>query len=173
MKAIISLVGALAACGAAGRPVTYATESAGEVAFVSYQTFGFLPARQPAAPFEVSARSFEVERRIRPLIVAELLRKGYAEQTGEAKPDFVVVFGSAYAQVPPTDPVVWVDPPPIQKGRIAIDAFDASSDAQVWHGTAEAEVDLEKVDNQLLQTAVQQVLAPFPARSPAKAAQAP
>jgi hypothetical protein len=174
------LVGAMTACGtgtsSGGRIETAGSPPA--VAFANYHTFGFRPAGQPAAPFEVSARSFEVERRIRPLIVAELLSKGYAEPAGQAKPDFVVVFGSGYSQAAPPS----IDQPggagpaaptPPEKGRIAIDAFDASSDVQVWHGIAEAEVNPQKIDDQLLQTAIHKLLAPFPARSSVTSAQAP
>jgi hypothetical protein len=172
------LVGTVAACGAARAPEGRVhTESSEASALANYRTFGFRPAGQPAAPFEVSARSFEVERRIRPLIVAGLVQKGYMEQAGDqAKPDFVIVFGSGYAQGPAPS----VDQqggaglaatPSIEKGRIAIDAFDSSSDTQVWHGTAEAVVDPQKIDDRLLQTAVQQVLASFPARSAVAATQ--
>jgi hypothetical protein len=180
MRAILLfvLVGTMAACGAAPAPEGRVhTESSVGSALANYRTFGLRPAGQPAAPFEVSARSFEVERRIRPLIVAGLVQKGYMEQSGDqTKPDFVIVFGSGYAQgaVPSVDQqggAGLATTPPIEKGRIAIDAFDTSSDTQVWHGTAEAEVDPSKIDDRLLQTAVQQVLASFPARNAVAAAQ--
>jgi hypothetical protein len=182
MKALllVVLVGAMAACAAdSSRARVQTAESSAGVAFANYHTFGFRPAEQPAAPFEVSARSFEVERRMRPLIVAELLGKGYAEQAGQTRPDFMVAFGLGYAQdaVPSVDQTGGAGPAaaaPIERGKIAIDAFDTSSAAQVWHGTAEAEVNPKTIDDQLLRAAVHQLLAPFPSRAIAvTSAQAP
>jgi hypothetical protein len=48
-----------------------------------------------------------------------------------------------------------------------------TSEAQVWHGTAEAEVGPKKIDDQLLQSAVRRVLAPFPTCAAVAAPQAP
>jgi hypothetical protein len=116
---------------------------------------------------------------MRPLIVAELLRKGYAEPAGDAKPDFLVAFASGYLQEatasasPAQSGGSLAAGPPITKGSIFVDAFDTSSDAQVWHGTAEAEVNADQINDQLLQTAVQRLLAPFPARIGVTSAQAP
>ena len=174
MKAILLLafLAATNACGAASSDARVrTTESSAGAAFAKYHTFGFRPGEQPVAPFEVSARAFEVERRMRPLIVSELLRKGYAEQAGQDKPDFVVVFGLGYAKeaVPPVDQPGGAGPAaatPIERGRLAIDAFDTATDTQVWHGIAEAEINPEKIDDQLVQTAVRQILAPFPGRTP-------
>jgi hypothetical protein len=172
MKSILLvLVGAMTACGTVSSGAHVQTESSAGATFATYRTFGVRPGRRPAAPFDVSARDFEVERRMRPLIVAELSRKGYAEEVGQAKPDFVVAFASGYASVeawqyggsnygassaPSTE---------IEKNKIVVDAFDTSTDAQVWHGTAVSKVNPEKIDDQLLQASVQRLLAPFPARS--------
>jgi uncharacterized protein DUF4136 len=174
-------LGATIACGAPAARVQTA-ESAASAAFAKYHTFAFRPAEQPTAPFEVTARSFEVERRMRPLIVAELLRKGYTEQTGQDKPDFVLAFDSGYAkevmgnleqagvQAGGAGPA---SAPPIVLGKLTVDAFDASTDGQVWHGTAEADVDPKRIDDHLLQVAVQKLLAPFPSRNGLTAALAP
>lgn len=159
------LLGAMTACAATSAPaMRVRTDSSAVASFATYRTFAFRLAGTPPAPFQVSARSFEVERRMRSLVVAELVRKGYAEQPGPANPDFVVTFASGYAEEP-----VYVGEQPSSEavvGAIVIDAFDASSAAQVWHGIAETEVDSERIDDQLLQTGVQRVLASFPARSP-------
>ncbi|MGA3124098.1 MAG: DUF4136 domain-containing protein [Polyangiaceae bacterium] len=179
MKAILLSVflGATMACGAPATRVETA-ESAASPAFAKYHTFAFRPAAQPTAPFEVTARSFEVERRMRPLIVAELLHKGYTEQTGQDKPDFVLAFDSGYSkevmgnleQAGGAGPA---SAPPIVRGKLTVDAFDASTDGQVWHGTAEAEVNPKRIDDQLLQVAVEKLLAPFPSRNSLTAAQTP
>jgi Domain of unknown function (DUF4136) len=167
MKSIgIILLGAMTACAAATSPtVRVQTDSSAVASFAAYRTFAFGLAGTPPAPFQVSARSFEVERRMRSLVAAELVRKGYTEQPGSAHPDLVVTFATGYA----TQEDVYVGQEPlaetVEKGAIVIDAFDASSAAQVWHGVAETEVDREKINDQLLQTGVQRVLASFPARS--------
>jgi Pyruvate/2-oxoacid:ferredoxin oxidoreductase gamma subunit len=171
--AILTLAGALAACGTAGssNPNIQTAHSSAGAAFASYRTFGFRLSGQPSAPYDVTARSFDVERRMRPLIVAELVRRGYQETTGEGKPDFIVAFGSGYAQ----EPAGTVSPaelggsaaatPPVEKGKLVVDAFDTSTDAQVWHGTAEAEVNPDKIDDKLLQGAIQRLLTTFPPRN--------
>jgi len=164
MKSIgIILLGAMTACAATTSPtVRVQTESSAVASFAAYRTFGFRLAGTPPAPFQVSARSFEVERRMRSLVVAELVHKGYTEQPGPAHPDFVVALASGYA----TEPVYVGQEPAetVEKGAIVVDAFDASSSAHVWHSTAETEVDPKQINDQLLQVGVQRVLASFPAR---------
>jgi len=166
MKPIgLVLLGAMAACAATSSPtVRVQTDSSGVASFAAYRTFAFGLAGTPPAPFQVSARSFEVERRMRSLVASELVRKGYTEQPGPAHPDLVVTFATGYA----TEDVYEGEEPlteTVEKGAIVIDAFDASSTAQVWHGVGETEVDRERINDHLLQTGVQSVLASFPARS--------
>jgi hypothetical protein len=106
---------------------------------------------------------------MRPLIVAELSRKGYAEQVGEGRPDFAVVFASGYAPVVASGGTQQGGGQEfstrVEKNELVVDAFDTSSDVQVWHGTADSNVSPEKIDDQSLQASVQRLLAPFPARS--------
>jgi hypothetical protein len=166
MKSIgLVLLGAMTACAATSSPnVRVQTDSSAVASFAPYRTFAFGLAGAPPAPFQVSARSFEVERRMRSLVAAELVRKGYTEQAGSAHPDLVVTLATGYAT---EDVYVGQEPSTetVEKGAIVIDAFDASSAAQVWHGVGETEVDREKINDQLLQTGVQSVLASFPART--------
>jgi hypothetical protein len=165
MKAIVLVLFAtVAACTWKSSPaVLVQTESAAAASFEAYRTFGFGIAEAPPAPFQVSARSFQVERRMRALIAAELVRKGYAEQTGPAHPDLLVRFASGDVEDPP-----YGDEPPMfelpEKGVIVIDVFDASIGAQVWHSSGEVEVDSRRIDDQLLQISIQRVLASFPGR---------
>ncbi|MGD0678277.1 MAG: DUF4136 domain-containing protein [Polyangiaceae bacterium] len=163
------LLSAMSACAATTPSrVQVQTESVSGGPFQAYRTFGFRLAERPPAPFQVSSRSFEVESRLRSLVAAELVRKGYVEQPDSTKPDFVVRLASGYA----SELYYTGDPGydalaanPVEKGAIVIDAFDTSSAAQVWHGTAEAEVDPKRINSRLLETSVQGVLASFPARS--------
>lgn len=170
------LVGTVTACAAAvsappaispGRVVH--TETAPSAPFARYHTFAFRLASTPPSPFTVSARSFEVERRMRLLIVNELLSKGYVEQTGDGPPDFFLRIASGYSKETVSsnaEPGSEWSPPKreIQKGEIVIDAFDAASDTHVWHGSSVAEVDPEKIDDTRLQSGVRQVMLTFPAR---------
>jgi hypothetical protein len=139
------------------------TVGASSVPFAQYRTFAFGLAEQPPAPYGVSARSFEVERRAQSLIVGELTKKGYASSE-QGKGDFLVRFSVGYAKADSTEGYAG----PAQSahiGELVIDAFDGSTSAQVWHGAAEAQIDPQKINDNLLQTAVRQVLARFPARS--------
>jgi len=155
------LPAALVACASTRPPtVLVHTDSSPVAPFATYRTFGFGLAGAPPAPFQESARSFAVERRMRALVVAELVGKGYSEQRG---PDFVVTVASGY-----TAEAFSMGEAPLfetaEIGAIVVDAFDASSAAHVWHGTGETEVDPRKIDDPLLQTGVHRVLASFPVR---------
>jgi hypothetical protein len=165
MKSIgLVLLGAMAACAATSSPtVRVKTDSSAVASFAAYRTFAFGLAGTPPTPFQVSARSFEVERRMRSLVAAELVRKGYTEQPGSAHPDLVVTFATGYAT---EDVYVGQEPlaETVEKGAIVIDAFDASSAAHVWHGTGETEVSPAKINDQPLQAGVHRVLASFPVR---------
>ncbi len=170
MKATALLfVLASTACHASASAPDRAVQTIGAASVPSarYHTFAFGLAEPPAAPYALSERSFEVERRLEPFIVAELTKRGYALSEGNA--DFLVRFSAGNAKVPipqpgetegnggPTEYV--------HVGELVIDAFDGSSRAQVWHGAAEAQINPQKINERLLQTAVQQMLARFPARS--------
>jgi hypothetical protein len=156
---------ALAACqrsASTPAPVVQ-TVGAASLPFAQYRTFAFGLAERPPPPYAVSERSFEVERRAQTLIVGELTRKGYAS-SGQGKGDFLVRFSVGYAKA--DTPEGYEGPKQsAHLGELVIDAFDGSSSAQVWHGAAEAQIDPQKINDSLLQTAVQQVLAKFPARS--------
>jgi hypothetical protein len=166
MKLIgLALLGTLTACATTSSPtVLVHTDSSPVASFATYRTFGFGLAGGPPAPFRESARSFAVDRRLRSLVVAELVRKGYVEQPGPANPDFVVTFASGYTTEDFSMGEVPLFGGQVEIGAIAIDAFDASSAAHVWHGTGETEVSPGKINDQLLQDGVHRVLGSFPVR---------
>jgi hypothetical protein len=159
---------ALAACQPSPSEPGPAVQTVGAsgAPFAQYRTFAFGPAEQPRAPYALSARSFEVERRAQPLIVAELTRKGYALL--ETKGDFVVQMsaGNAEQPVPSRGDTEGNGEPPqhINVGEFAIDAFDGSSHTQIWHGQADVRINPQQINDGLLQTAVQRLLAGCPAR---------
>src|ERR1700722_5709885 len=135
MKALSFLfVGALSACGAATPPDRHvAVRTVGSTTSASYRTFGIGLAREPAPPFQLSARAFELEERMRPLVVAELLRKGYAEEAGGAKPDVLLKFAAGYDTTPPA-PQREGNKGGGMTGEIVVDAVDGATEAQVWGG---------------------------------------
>jgi len=171
MKATVLLfvLGSVACEHSAGAPApAVQTVGVASTPFAQYRTFAFGLAEGPPAPYAISERGFEVERRAQPLIAAELTSKGYAV-SDDGKGDFLVRFSVGYAKtvVPqPGSTEASAGPTEYQNvGELAIDAFDGSSRTQVWHGSAEAQIDPKKINERLLQTAVRQLLVKFPSRS--------
>jgi Domain of unknown function (DUF4136) len=168
MKAIVIVLGAaMAACQATASSTTpqIRAVSAENVQFRHYRTFGFRLADRPPSPYEVSARSFEVERRLYQLVASELAQKGYKEAGSRA--DFLVRLSSGSNHVGrPAEPGAdGRAPRAITMGEVVVDAFDASTAQQVWHATAEAEIGADGINDGVLQSSVRRMLASFPARS--------
>jgi hypothetical protein len=173
MKAIaIILAATMAACQAttASVPGTshVQTTSAEAAAFAPFRTFGFRLAEQPPSPYELSARSFEVEHRVHDLVAAELVGKGYTETGPDA--DLLVRISSGTVGEDKPEPITTSggnenEPQRITVGEVVVDAFDRGTGQQVWHGTARAEIDPQRINGPALQAAVQRMLTPFPTRS--------
>jgi hypothetical protein len=173
MKSIaIILAATMAACQAttASVPGTphVQTTSAEAAAFAPFRTFGFRLAEQPPSPYELSARSFEVERRVHEQVTEELVRKGYTETGADA--DVLIRISSGTVSGDKTEPVTTSggtenDPQRITMGEVVVDAFDRGTGQQVWHGTAQAEINPQRINEAALQATVQRMLAPFPTRS--------
>jgi hypothetical protein len=177
MRAIgLVLLATVAACQAttsAGGPSNVKTESAGSASFAQYRTFGFRLAETPPAPYAVSPRSFEVERRVHDLIVSELVRKGYTEAATNG--DFLFRLSSGTAKTDKVEPTTTGggtenEPQSVTSGEIVVDAFDGSTSQQVWHGTAQAVIDPQHINQEALGAAVQRMLATIPARGASSAA---
>jgi hypothetical protein len=168
MKAIgIVLIAAMAACQPtiSSRSSQVRATSAAVASFAPFRTFGFRLAEEPASPYQVSARSFEVERRVRELVADELVRKGYTQEGTNA--DFLVRISSGTAREDPPYPTTTSSsnenqPHSITTAEVVVDAFDRSTAQQVWHGTATAEIGPERINEPALQAALQQMLALFP-----------
>jgi hypothetical protein len=173
MKTIaIVLTATLAACQATTSSVPgtshVQTTSAQDSAFAAFRTFSFRLAEQPPSPYELSARSFEVERRVHDMVAAELVRKGYTETGADA--DLVLRISSGTATGEKPEPITTSggtenDPQVITVGEIVVDAFNRGTGQQVWHGTAHAEIDPKRINGPGLQATVQRMLTPLPARS--------
>jgi hypothetical protein len=173
MKAIaIILASTLAACQAttSSLPGTshVQTTSAEPATFAPFRTFGFRLSEQPPAPYELSARSFEVERRVHDVVAAELVRKGYTEAGADA--DLLVRISSGTATGEKPEPITTSggtenDPQLIAVGEVVVDAFNRETGQQVWHGTAQAQIDPQRINGPALQATVQRMLTPFPRRT--------
>jgi hypothetical protein len=158
----------MAACAAPAPAGSFQVQSASaeKASFAPFRTFGFRLAEAPPPPYQVSARSFEVERLAHDMVAAELVRKGYTDAGGNG--DFLVRISSGAATQYTSAVMSGSDEDrlqPITTGEVVVDAFDRSTAQQVWHGAARAEVDPQRVNEPELQAAVHQLLAPFPARS--------
>ena len=133
----------------------------------AYRTFSFGFTEDPPASYETSARSLEVERRVRELLDGAFRAKGYVQD--DTDPNFVVRFAAGIQQG--QDASYFEDATSLTSfglplGEINVRIFDASSKTEVWRGSAVSHIDLSKdIDNGLLKRAVQGVLASFPNRS--------
>jgi len=170
MKAIAIVFAVMAAaCHTTASSTEHVRSASAEnAAFSRYRTFAFRLAEQPPPPYAVSARSFEVERRVRQLVASELVHKGYTE--ARENPDFLIALSSGTAtQLEPEvgDPYVASSPNAVTTGAIVLDVFDSSTAQQVWRGTAEAKIDPVRINDAMVVEAVRKLLERFPTRSTA------
>ncbi len=167
----VVVLGVVTACSAATMPnkTFSASIAAPHASFTSYRTFSFGLSDQPKSGYEVTPRSLEVQRRLRPLVEAALQERGYMEDT--AKGDFVVKLATGTGEVP-SPAADRASATGLAQGFIGIDIYDGSTGGEVWQGSAFAEIDPEKVDDSLLKMGVSHILANFPTRSTADVASA-
>jgi len=171
MKSIVlPLMLATASC-ASTPPTTHATAqsvSAASAPLASYRTFSFGDADPPRAGYEVSAHSLEVQQHLTSLVEAAFVERGYVK-SGEGG-DLIVKLTSGTA-VPAASPGERTPGVPPQ-GFIGIDVYDRTTGAEVWQGTAFAEIALDKIDDDLLRRGVGRMFATFPQRADATAPRA-
>jgi hypothetical protein len=169
---VLALLGAVTSCTAAAVPSkAVATSVASPHApLASYHTFSFGLADQPKPGYEVTARSLEVQRRLRPAVLEALQGRGYTED--ESKADFTVKLTAGTGEIanPAAERAAATG---LARGFIGIDIYDTPTGAEVWQGSAFAEVDPEKIDDSLLKMGVAHMLADFPARDTSAVAKAP
>jgi Domain of unknown function (DUF4136) len=168
----LALLGAVTSCSAAATPSkTVATSiAAPHSSLAGYHTFSFGSADQPKAGYEVTPRSLEVQRRLHPLVLEALQDRGYIED--QAKADFTVKLAAGTGELPNPGSEHAV-PTGLARGFIGIDVYDVSTGAEVWKGSAYAEIDPEKIDDSLLKMGVTHMLADFPSRDTPGVAVAP
>jgi len=136
----------------------------------SYRTFSFGLAGQPKAGYEVTPRSLEVQRRLRPVVLEALLARGYVEDP--EKPDLIVKLAAGTGALANRGAERAV-PTGLARGFIGIDVYDAATGTEVWQGSAFAEIDPEKIDDSLLKTGVNHMLAELPSRDTSDVAKMP
>jgi hypothetical protein len=115
----------------------------------------------------VTPRSLEVERRLRPIVLESLKARGYAES--DSSGDFVVKLVTGTGPASTQGPAERAMPTGLARGFIGINIYDGPTGAQVWQGSAFAEIDPEKIDDSLLKMGVTHMLAGFPSRDPRNA----
>jgi hypothetical protein len=136
----------------------------------SYHAFSFGLADQPKTGYAVTPRSLEVQRRLRPVVLQAFQGRGYVED--QTKADFIVKLAAGTGELP-NPGLEHTAPTNLARGFIGIDVYDASTGAQVWQGSAYAEIDPEKIDDALLKMGVTHMLSDFPSRDTASLAAAP
>ena len=163
----LALLGAAIGCGSASpEPRTASASGAGapRAKFADYRTFSFAPANPPAAGYEQTPRSLEVQQRLGPLVKASLEKRGYAQAASSADLLIKISAGSGELEGDKTQRGNPNEPTP--SGFIGIDAYDGQSGATVWHGSGQAELKSDQsIDDALLASGVERILLDFPARS--------
>ncbi len=163
----IVLIVALSACSTTTPQTrTVATVvAAPHAALPHYHSFSFGLSDAPKVGYEVTPRSLEVQRRLRSIVLTALEQRGYV--ANDAQGDLVVKLATG------TGPEIFqhVDkgaeraiPSGLASAYIGINIYDGSSGAEVWQGSAFAEIDPSKIDDTLLQTGVAHMLQDFPSK---------
>ncbi len=163
----LTLLAALAAACQTSGPRVQSAMSPG-APFARYHTFSFGGAEGPPVGSYLSAGSWDVQNRLRPVVSAALARKGYAEDFGKA--DFVVRLESGTADLldTPVDEDVVND---ATTGRlapglsVAIDMYDAATGARVWRGATVVATKGGRSDDRLLERIATSAFAELPRAS--------
>ena len=133
--------------------------------FAAYRTFAFAPANPPAAGYEVTPRSLDVQRRLAVLVRASLEKRGYSEAAHDA--DLLVKVSTGAGETTGDASQRRSSEEPTPSGFIGIDAYDSRTGVTVWHGSGQAELQQqEPVEDALLVRGVERILADFPVRQP-------
>jgi DNA-binding transcriptional MocR family regulator len=139
--------------------------------FDRYRTFAIDTTESALNGYASSAQSIEVRRRVIQQASKLLEARGYAHAVN-GKPDLVlrVEAGRREREVqhPPHVRPGWLEEDEEEdfvEGAFVIDAIDAATEELVWHGSARAEVDPNRIDATRLQRAVASVMTSFPANA--------
>ena len=163
---ILALLGLTTACNTATTPPPRASASgfgSPQADLTKYQTFSFAAANPPVAGFETTARSLEVERRLAPLVQASLEKRGYAATPDHA--DLLIKISAGSGTLAGEKVQRGNATPDKPGGFIGIDAYDRATGVAVWHGVGVAQINPERIDDQLLEQGVERIFAAFPSRT--------
>jgi len=127
------------------------------------QTFGFGPANPPAAGFDVTPRALEVQRRLSALVESALEKRGLSHAADN--PDLVVKVSAGSGAEDQKLAGRGNETETTPRGFISIDVYDAETGAGLWHGTGQADINPSTIDDALLASAVEGILARFPTRT--------
>jgi len=163
----LALLGAVIGCGSASpepRAASASATGAPLAKFADYRTFSFAPANPPAAGYEQTPRSLEVQQRLATLVKASLEKRGYAQAASSA--DLLIKISAGSGEIERDKTQRGTPEKPKPSGFIGIDAYDGRSGATVWHGSGHAELKPgQPIDDALLASGVERILMDFPARS--------
>ena len=173
---VLAVLAAMAICsgcaggagGAGSAAPTPRIESAAAPAasFNQYKTFSLGLTEQAPTGFALTNRSLDAQTRLRDLIIAALKAKGYDPQKEGDRADLTIRYATGNREVPKYGER-HENPDTAFEGAIIVDAYDSATGLEVWHGMASAPVNRDHIDDDILQRGVREVLASFPARSPA------
>jgi hypothetical protein len=155
-----------ACAGAPAAPPGARIVSAETAPFASYRTFSFGNADPPREGYDVSPHSLEVQQHLAGLVEAAFVARGYVKSTEAG--DFTVKLASGTNSE--TSSVGERSAVRRPEGFIGIDVYDRATGAEVWHGTAFAEISLDKIDDELLRRGITHMLAGFPTQGGSSAA---
>ncbi len=139
--------------------------------FGRYRTFTFEGSEGAPEGYAVTARSADVEQRMRALIGKELEQKGYVEVPEGG--DFLVAYGAGSRTVTRTirlsRPGVAVlgqneEETSSVEGRLVVDVYDRVTRDVVWRSTATAEIGSSGIDEERLAETLGRMMVAFPAR---------
>lgn len=149
---------------------TVQTAQAPYAPFGRYRTFTFEGSEGAPDGYAATARSIEVEQRMKALIGKELERKGYVE-TPEGG-DFLVAYGAGSREATGTIRLSRIgvsvmgqneEERTFLEGMLVVDVYDRITKEDVWHGSAKAEISSSGIDEARLGETLRTMLEAFPA----------
>jgi Domain of unknown function (DUF4136) len=151
------------ACQATTSAPQVQTVKSSQTPFARYHTFTFGFAEGPPQGTVLSAGSLDVENRLGSIVRTALVRRGYAENAGQA--DLVVRIAAGTAEINNLDVGGYTEDflirqEPTPGLSLAIDVYDAATKAHVWHGATL--VDGSHFDDKVLERIVTNAFAEFP-----------
>lgn len=161
---LVALLVLTAACGSTMKVKTNDANNGAEVA--RFRTFTQETAELPPEGYARTSLTPEVTDIIFKTVDEELSRKGYMQAPPGTKPDFVVRSSSGVRKVKkePTGKALVVGAPATEEtqSQVVIDILDPSGN-QLFHGSAQDQIEPGKVKEEHVDQAVAKILAPVPA----------